>query len=157
MNNWKEYLRFDQFEGLEARVPLSFLQTESPVRLSFGEYAEGEELPPESVAAVDAVLKRLPALEKLVADAAFEHYKMICREFGRIYGEEFVSPKAENELDLQRLYQLRAVYFPEEPEIGRFGLGFTCDWEEEHGFGLQFRSWQIVEVGGDAEAFSFYD
>jgi hypothetical protein len=41
--------------------------------------------------------------------------------------------------------------------MGRFGLGFNCDWEEEHGFGLQFRNWQIVEVGGDAEAFSFYD
>ncbi|MBC6606108.1 hypothetical protein H8B13_04685 [Hymenobacter sp. BT188] len=153
MSNWKNTLRIEDGE-LMAEVEVYLFQKRSTVPVLF----EGtEELTPEAEAAVEAMLQRLPTLNKVIMDSAFEHYKWIVKEFGRIYGNQVPIPVATDVSTLQPLYELQMIYLPCEPEPGRFGLGFNCDWEEEHGLGLQFRNWQIVEIGGDAEAFSFYD
>ncbi|OUJ75845.1 DUF6985 domain-containing protein [Hymenobacter crusticola] len=157
MLNWKETLRFSEFEGLTATVLLDFLRRKEPVSISFGEYGDMTELTSEAEAATEILLQRLPDLEQIVASTAFEHYQNVSREFKRIYGEKVEIPFAADAAALLPFYQLQRIYLPEDSEEGRFGLGFECEWEIEHGFGIQFRNWKIVEVGGDAEAFSFYD
>ncbi|WBA40769.1 DUF6985 domain-containing protein [Hymenobacter canadensis] len=157
MNNWKQTVRFDETEGLMADVPLDFVPSKPLVRLMFDLSGQVQTLTPEMAAAAEAVLQQLPGLNQSVAEAAFEHFQMMRQMCGDIYNEEDELLTAADATELQALYQLQTIYFPEEPEIGRFGLSFVCQWEIEHGFGLQFRNWNIVEVGGEAEAFSFYD
>jgi len=152
MSDWRETLRFvDEYEGLIATVQLDFLRRQEPVRVHLNDFSGSAEHSPE--ASVEAVLQHLPILEKTVADAAFEHYQQVYS----LYGKDEELPVVADATALLPFYQLHTIYLPDELEIGRFGLGFECEWEIEHGFGLQFRNWKIVEVGGDAEAFSFYD
>ncbi|MBC6611027.1 hypothetical protein H8B15_08835 [Hymenobacter sp. BT507] len=158
MSSWKSTLRLTEMEGLVADVQLpNFLQTSAPVLIHFSEFDDREELLPQEETSVDTLLQQLPNLANTVADTAFKHYQWIYKEYRRIYGEQLEMPVAANSVELRSFYQLRTIYLPEEVEKGRFGLGFSCDWEKEHDFGMQFRNWEIVEVGGDAEAFSFYD
>lgn len=156
MSGWESTLRMDKFGDFVADVPLTFLQNSGLVCLYFGELEEMDEFMPETKAIVDALLQRLPSLEQTVANAAFEHYQHVSKEVKLIYGNEVEFPFAENATTLLPFYQLRTIYLPAESEEGRFGLGFKCKWEEEHGLGLQFRHWEVVEVGGEAEALSFY-
>lgn len=149
MAHWKETLRIEH-EALVGEATLSLLQADGPVALDFG---GSTALTPAMEAAVDALLARLPSMENNIAEVAFTSYQAIWAEFH----DEDVFPEATDAKALKPFYQLQHIYLPEEPEVGRFGLGFECEWEIEHGFGLQFRNWQIVEIGGEAEAFSFYD
>lgn len=153
MNDWKKTLRVEHGE-LVAGVEVTLLQKHEAIRLHFEGAAE---LTPEAEAAVETLLQSLPDLQEAIKEAAFEYYQAIREELGDTQCQELDVPLVADKVALLPYYQLYAIYLPEEPETGRFGLGFNCDWEEEHGFGLQFRNWQIVEVGGDAEAFSFYD
>jgi hypothetical protein len=40
-----------------------------------------------------------------------------------------------------------------EKERGNFGIGFNCTWDVEHGAGIAFEAWKIVESGGMEVAF----
>jgi ribosomal protein S18 acetylase RimI-like enzyme len=155
--SWKEALHFNSDDmGLEAAETLRFLNHEGAVCLRFGEYGDREELLPGEEEAVNALLQRLPGLESVVAEAAFTHYQTICKAYGAAIYAEPSFPRAANATELLPFYRLQTIFFPEDPEAGRFGLGFSCDWEIEHDFGVQFRHWQLAEVGGEAEAFSFH-
>lgn len=149
MTNWKDTLRTEHGE-MVAQASLNLLQANGPVQIYFG---GATELTPTIQEAVNALLIKLPSMESDIAEATFSSYEEMLAQ----YGDEDGFPVAANSVALKPFYQLTAIYLPEEPEEGRFGLGFECEWEIEHGLGLQFRNWQIVETGGAAEAFSFYD
>ena len=125
-------------------------QAKEPVSLHFG---GATELTPTMEEVVNVLLAKLPSMERTITETVFSSYQDMASQFG----DEDDFPVAADAEALKPFYQLRTIYLPYEHEEGRFGLGFECDWEVEHGFGLQFRNWQIVEVGGEAEAFSFYD
>lgn len=149
MSNWKQTVQFED-EELTAQVAVPGLKTMNAVRVHF---LEADELTSAAEAALDALLQKLPELEPAIIRAAFENYQHISKEFGRIYGDEVRLPVAANAQDLRSFYWLVTLYLSYKPELGEFGLGFGCDWEEEHGFGLYFRQWQIVDNGDYTVAF----
>lgn len=153
MSDWKDTLHIEH-EDLMAEVPVDLFGKHALVPVLF----EGvTELTPLAEAALNSLLQRLPSLEAIIVDTAFEHYQRVAEGFKTIYGRPLDMPVVTNAAALLPYYHPYSIYLPEEPELGRFGIGFGCEWEEEHGFGIQFRNWHIVEIGGDAEAFSFYD
>jgi len=39
-------------------------------------------------------------------------------------------------------------YKAEDDGVVEFKMTFTCSWDDEHGLGLKFRDWKIVDFGG---------
>lgn len=155
MSEWLETVREEPCEGIIAEMPLSFLQREGSVRLCFDVDATVANAKAAS-ASVNQLLNRLPSLESTVADATFKYYLFLVKAFRKMYGCEVRLPKAANADALKSFYQLTTIYMPEEDELkgGRFGLGFECDFDIEHGLGIRFCDWQIEEVGEESEVFS---
>ncbi len=134
-----------------ADIEISLLQKHNTIPLRF---ADADELTLEAEAAIEALLRRLPSLENTIEEAAYQFYTELS-EYRLKHNYQVDMPFASDNKALLPFYHLLKIFLPDEIEEGRFGLAFSCDWEEEHGFGLQFRDWQIVEVGGYAQAFEF--
>ena len=149
LNDWQETLRIE-FDQAVADVHLDFLQYSGPVRLYFNVDTTTVEAAKALSDSVNRLISRLPSLEDAVADAAFKGYSLLAEQIG----EEEHFPKAHDVKSLLPFYRLTAVYLPTEPQEGHFGLGFECEFEEEHGMGIRFRNWQIEESGDESVAFS---
>ena len=79
MIDWRETLRFvDEYEGLIATVQLDFLRRKESVRIQLNDFTGNTELSPEAEATIDALLQRLPGMEPVIMDTAFENYKKEC-------------------------------------------------------------------------------
>jgi hypothetical protein len=68
-----------------------------------------------------------------------------------------VVPKINNPEDLARLCGLVAVHIGGLNTAGEpiFGIELGCNWETEHGAGVQFEGLMMIESGDAAVAFSF--
>jgi hypothetical protein len=68
-----------------------------------------------------------------------------------------VVPKINNPEDLAPLCGLVAVHIGGMSTTGEpiFGIELGCNWETEHGAGVQFEGLKVVEAGDAAVAFSF--
>ncbi len=155
MSDWQKTLREEEYEGVTGEVSLVFLRQLRTVRLSFIAYATTVDEAKAAEPIVNQLLSRLPALEATVATAAFAHYLFLVEAFRTSYGDQVQLPEAADAEALKPFYQLTTIYLPNEPEAGYFGLGFECEFEEEHGMGMRFRNWQIEEVADHEAAFSF--
>lgn len=147
-------MRVDEYEGVLATVPLTFLQHTGLVRLSFNVDTTTVEEAKKTEDFVSQILTRLPALEEAVSAASFKYYQFLVEAFRKSYGDEVQLPVATDAASLEQFYQLTAIYLPNEFEEGYFGLGFECEFEIAHGLGIRFRNWQIEEVGDESEGFS---
>jgi hypothetical protein len=68
-----------------------------------------------------------------------------------------VVPEIENPEDLAPLCGLVALHIGSLNSAGEpiFGIELGCNWENEHGAGVQFEGLKVVESGDAAVAFSF--
>jgi hypothetical protein len=74
--------------------------------------------------------------------------------------EEFIEkclPKEMNREKLLNLLTPSEIYInpEEECELGSFGFGLDCEWNPEHGLGVYFDNWEIIEIGGMDVAFGY--
>lgn len=154
MSEWQESLRVDEYEGVRAEVPFTFLNHKGLLKLSFNVDTTTVEEAKNVGGFVNQLLERLPALEDAVSAASFKYYKFLVDAFRKSYGNEVQLPVAIDTESLKPFYQLTTIYLPNEFEEGYFGLGFECEFEREHGLGIRFRNWQIEEVGDESEGFA---
>ncbi|CAM3269737.1 DUF6985 domain-containing protein [Vibrio neptunius] len=68
-----------------------------------------------------------------------------------------VVPQIATHKDLSRLCGIVAVHIKGSSTVGipRFGIEFGCNWEEEHGAGVNFEGLELVETGSASEGFDF--
>ena len=149
VNDWTKTLRIE-FDQAVADAHLDFLQHSGQVRLYFNVDTTTVQAATAFTDSVNQLLGRLPSLQNAVADAAFDGYSLLVEQLGK---EESL-PEANDAKALLPFYKLTAIYLPNEPQEGHFGLGFECEFEEEHGMGIRFHNWQIEESGDESVAFS---
>lgn len=63
---------------------------------------------------------------------------------------EEVLPKKITVDKLLELISPEEIYIKPEEECkkGSFGFALGCRWDEEHGIGVAFKKWKVIEVGG---------
>jgi hypothetical protein len=149
MSKWTETLR-EKDGGVLAEVRLDFLQRRVSVPLLFNVETITLEAAEEFTDSVNELLRRLPDLAAVVADAAFSYYSSHIEPHENL---ERRLPVVANANALLPFYKLTFIYLPTQPEAGYFGLGFEWQLEIEHGMGIRFRDWQLKEIGDESVLF----
>jgi hypothetical protein len=113
---------------------------------------------PRQVRIVQAILDYPHDLRGLVERGVFDYYQ--AEVFGAI---DFGDPEVEQECappltDPAQIWKLipgadiwiSQFYKEGYEDAVEFKMTFECSWDEEHGLGVKFRDWQIVDFTGAA-------
>jgi hypothetical protein len=149
MSEWTEALRAKDGEII-SEICLDFLQSRVSVPLLFNVETTTLEAAEEFTDSINELLKRLPDLDVVVADAAFSYYSSHIEPHEN---PDRMLPVVANANALLPFYKLTFIYLPTQPEAGYFGLGFEWQLEIEHGIGICFRNWQLKEIGDESVLF----
>lgn len=84
-------------------------------------------------------------------------YGTICYALnGQMYGQDEITPPIKEPREIWSLISEPSVWIDwyvsdEWKDATTFKLAFECRWDNEHGMGIQFRDWKIVQYGGTAD------
>lgn len=159
MKNWKENLelRFDELysfyynQFFKAKIEIAFLDSSKLV-------AAQESL-------VNEIIDKEKKWGPKVIEAIIIYYKKTYSDYknGWEMGGadaktiEKVLPKEIDKEKLLPLIELSEICIAPEQncESGSFGFALGCDWDEEHGLGIAFKNWKVIDVGGTDVAFNY--
>lgn len=156
----------EHFGGLDLEGMMEGMQVESPV----GEIKEedfaidreelvvllGEESrwDAQAESRLDAFLSSWPARRPAVLERAFvcyrEAYEERASELSKEPGAEHLLPPPTTAEAVADLCCIRSIYLH---PGGVVGLGGSCTWDEEHGFGVLLKDNDVLAVGGEDVAF----
>lgn len=158
MNDWKEKLILDDDELVTTYFSKVF-NTEIAIRL----IGTDDKVHSKQ----EQVLSRLINDETVWMEKAFNsimnYYREVYPDYKlglKIGGadaetiEEYL-PKEINRKVLLRLIEPSEIFISHELNCsdGKFGFGLECSWDVEHGLGVLFDNWEVVDVGGMDVAF----
>ncbi len=91
---------------------------------------------------------------EIIMTKILEEYPTIKANIEKMFADEDISdemPKISSIEDLKKYIQPQRIYFHEN---GNIGVGFNCEWEEEHGLGILFNEKDgVLEIGDFPVAF----
>jgi hypothetical protein len=116
------------------------------------------ELTPRQIRIVRAILDYPHDLRGLLEKSVFDYYQehvFGAIDFGDTETEQQCAPRLTEPSQIWKLVPGADIWISEfhkkeHEEAVEFKMTFACSWDDEHGLGVQFRDWQIVNFGGAA-------
>lgn len=159
MNNWKEKLKLEGDEFVTSYFS-KFFSAEILIRFK----GTGDKVYPKQSALVSELIKDESKWLNDAVNGILDYYQEVYLDYRDALAswgtdEETIEEILPMEIDAEKLLTLITpveIYINPEEECapGRFGLGFECEWESEHGLGVSFNEWDVNEVGVMEVAFA---
>nr|WP_275978010.1 hypothetical protein [Idiomarina rhizosphaerae] len=95
------------------------------------------------------------AVERISIDyqANVDIYRRAFQEWGE--DPDVHAPLVNSAEDLAPVMLYQSLFIPSWKDLGTFGMGFWAKWEVEHGVGIKFESWRLLEAGENSVHFRF--
>lgn len=152
MKNWKENLEL-RFDELYSFYYSQFFKIKMEIA-----FLDSSELTTAQESLVNEIIDQEKEWGLKIIEALLIYYNKTYSDFKRGWemggaDEKLIEKVLPKEIDTEKLLQLvepsQLCIRPEENhDKGSFGLALGCDWDEEHGIGVVFKNWKVIDVGG---------
>ena len=120
---------------------------------------EGEQPSPKQVELLESIVLYDNNLREEFVKKVFTYYKRDVYGTFVAFGEngeeiqEQLAPKIKAPDEIWKLLDKPYIFIPDQSlyRESTFALLFECRWDAEHGFGVLYRNWKIVDIGQQGE------
>lgn len=144
-------LKYDGDGFWEGKVVVPWWATKLEISIQ----VEEKQPSPEQIELLESIATYDKDLREEFIRKAFTYYKRNVYGTFAAYGEngeeiqDQLAPKLKQAAELWKLLETPKVVIPDQSIYRKptFALLFECTWDAEHGFGVLYRNWKIVDIG----------
>lgn len=154
---WLEGLRKED-DLLVGELHVPFLQQKESIEVCF--VGQKRAVTESQQKTLLGYLEQLDTIHQQAVERIFTDYQTNVDIYRRAFQEWGEDPDEHVPLinsaeDLAPILLYQSLFIPSWKDVGTFGMGFWAKWEVEHGVGIKFEGWRLLEAGGNAVHFCF--